>query len=639
MAPGANYMGGKRNAARARSKDTTGRVHKNYFGRQRLDILSKGLRGRAPSGGNTSGHGPRISASNIALSHAKHNALGVKDQPTQSPDDVSSPPPSRSRPSKSGTQNRYRLRSSSGSRSSKVLEALDTTEPTTMRAAMNKILSIPDLAGLSARPSVRADSPPRTASGSKRTRPADLERSDRPAKEQKRQKSQSRHSCSPSSGFQQSFEELDGFDSVDMEDAAADESDDRYFEPEDAFYEPAADDNTLHSSPDTLNAESKIVLHDNLYDYQDPWSAIGVILGLEEPRDETDVIQEVEDVAAEILKSSKDDSALLPPKHLQAAFSSDSALRSLSPKNPDSTFLSYADEADHFELEPPAVVPAGSPQSDSNSDKFNNDDYLSYLGSRVGHLHEVETFQRDVTPETDVGAKVSVLNPITPTDFKLSSFSPLLRPKLANSSQYFEESDPTTPDNRKQTPSPHNTRDDEGAIPMPSLLASRPASSPSPLPTVDFAGSFPKFTKFLSPLNLKRTAVHAFPYIRPVHAIPSPYTSYLSSTPPLSQHKSVTPRSPFCFERVPRQDQFESRRAAKPADATERFFKIDREEYPEARRVTDDVQDRPPSKRIEKAVVHFEERENTESEGSKPERFFGDLCLFADDIDTPESDD
>ncbi|KAG2126763.1 hypothetical protein BD769DRAFT_790820 [Suillus cothurnatus] len=32
---GANYMGGKRNAARARTKDSTGRVQKRHFGQQR----------------------------------------------------------------------------------------------------------------------------------------------------------------------------------------------------------------------------------------------------------------------------------------------------------------------------------------------------------------------------------------------------------------------------------------------------------------------------------------------------------------------------------------------------------------------------------------------------------------------------
>ncbi|KZT20423.1 hypothetical protein NEOLEDRAFT_1140679 [Neolentinus lepideus HHB14362 ss-1] len=41
---GANYMGGKRNAARARLKDHASRVQKCYFGKQRLDsALAKGL--------------------------------------------------------------------------------------------------------------------------------------------------------------------------------------------------------------------------------------------------------------------------------------------------------------------------------------------------------------------------------------------------------------------------------------------------------------------------------------------------------------------------------------------------------------------------------------------------------------------
>ncbi|KAF9007552.1 hypothetical protein BDQ17DRAFT_1350869 [Cyathus striatus] len=40
---GANYMGGKRNAARARIKDHTSRIQKGFFGKQRLDILAKGF--------------------------------------------------------------------------------------------------------------------------------------------------------------------------------------------------------------------------------------------------------------------------------------------------------------------------------------------------------------------------------------------------------------------------------------------------------------------------------------------------------------------------------------------------------------------------------------------------------------------
>ncbi|KAF9448654.1 hypothetical protein P691DRAFT_800434 [Macrolepiota fuliginosa MF-IS2] len=40
---GANYTGGRRNAAKARSRDKTGRIQKDFFGRRRLNILSKGL--------------------------------------------------------------------------------------------------------------------------------------------------------------------------------------------------------------------------------------------------------------------------------------------------------------------------------------------------------------------------------------------------------------------------------------------------------------------------------------------------------------------------------------------------------------------------------------------------------------------
>ncbi|KAJ7650795.1 hypothetical protein FB45DRAFT_888812, partial [Roridomyces roridus] len=129
MAPGANYMGGKRNAARARSKDTTRRTHKAHFGRQRLDILTNGLLGRNTT---SNAFGPRATASDIELSHAK-----------QSENDSDAFIPGPHRPMKAGQ--------SSEKRSSRVLEALHTAEPLVMRAAMDQILSIPDLAGLSTR--------------------------------------------------------------------------------------------------------------------------------------------------------------------------------------------------------------------------------------------------------------------------------------------------------------------------------------------------------------------------------------------------------------------------------------------------------------------------------------------------------
>ncbi|KAL1949251.1 hypothetical protein VTO73DRAFT_8132 [Trametes versicolor] len=49
--PGANYMGGKRNAARARGKDATGKVQRSHFGKKRFEILRTGLsKGQASVG-------------------------------------------------------------------------------------------------------------------------------------------------------------------------------------------------------------------------------------------------------------------------------------------------------------------------------------------------------------------------------------------------------------------------------------------------------------------------------------------------------------------------------------------------------------------------------------------------------------
>ncbi|KAJ7454670.1 hypothetical protein FB451DRAFT_1278904, partial [Mycena latifolia] len=226
MAPGANYMGGKRNAARARSKDTS-RVHKTFFSRQRLDILSKGLSGRAPSGGISTGYGPRVTASDIALSHARHPATYPEDQNI-----IPGP------------------RSSSGSiRSSRVLEALDTTEPIAMRAAMSRILSIPDLAGLSTRQNVHT--PPRR---SKRTRRHDSDSCHPQEGERKRQKSQNAQSYSPSNSIQQdeNTEEPGQFEPMGVDYNTADESDVEYSERDVYDYELIFACSPVQSSPSSL---------------------------------------------------------------------------------------------------------------------------------------------------------------------------------------------------------------------------------------------------------------------------------------------------------------------------------------------------------------------------------------------------
>ncbi|KAJ7056691.1 hypothetical protein C8F01DRAFT_1154601 [Mycena amicta] len=146
MAPGTNYMGGRRNAARAKSRDTVGRAQKHHFSRQRLDIISNGLGPgrRPPSVGKyqptTAGFGLKATA-DIGLSHARRQVLGdiaIPFAPPQTPTHLT-------------TAQTHAAHSSSGSRSStsRVLEALNSSEPIAMRSVRNRILSMPDLAGLS----------------------------------------------------------------------------------------------------------------------------------------------------------------------------------------------------------------------------------------------------------------------------------------------------------------------------------------------------------------------------------------------------------------------------------------------------------------------------------------------------------
>ncbi|KAK7032792.1 hypothetical protein R3P38DRAFT_771414 [Favolaschia claudopus] len=227
MAPGANYMGGKRNAARARNKDSTGRTQKNHFSRQRLEILSKGLSGRAGSR-NSSGHGPRAHASDIELSHARHHVSWL---------DGSNGPTTRPRSPQRKTRNRNTShQSSSGSRTSKVLEKLDTTEPLSMQAARDKILAIPDLAGLSAFRNVEPQTPPPRITGSKRSRSSDPEMLDREATETKRRRiGAARFTSSPDIAQKDTnFEELD----YEYSDTTV-ECDSRFFDNENALHQAA----------------------------------------------------------------------------------------------------------------------------------------------------------------------------------------------------------------------------------------------------------------------------------------------------------------------------------------------------------------------------------------------------------------
>ncbi|KAI9574867.1 hypothetical protein HD554DRAFT_2050621 [Boletus coccyginus] len=132
---GANYMGGKRNTARAKSRDAVGRAHRRHFGRQRLaSALCVTQENRAhPSAITRSSVLPEIT-----LAHARCDASGdtgaTSSRGVVSGDRLYSPTP----PSYTTRRNKP----------SKVLGALDISDHTSMRAAIHRILKQPNLIGI-----------------------------------------------------------------------------------------------------------------------------------------------------------------------------------------------------------------------------------------------------------------------------------------------------------------------------------------------------------------------------------------------------------------------------------------------------------------------------------------------------------
>ncbi|XP_006459041.1 hypothetical protein AGABI2DRAFT_116000 [Agaricus bisporus var. bisporus H97] len=161
---GANYMGGRRNAAKARSRDKTGRIQKDFFGRRRLNILSKGLAAAPRSREVVTGGSVLATHAPIELGHAKKatviqeesvSVLG-KRKCDQSDIQTSSSSPRSRRSAQIGS-------SSTRSTKSRLIQELDILEP---HAAMSCILAMDDLAGLRSSPRKQwhSDSSPRSRS-------------------------------------------------------------------------------------------------------------------------------------------------------------------------------------------------------------------------------------------------------------------------------------------------------------------------------------------------------------------------------------------------------------------------------------------------------------------------------------------
>ncbi|KAK2460165.1 hypothetical protein APHAL10511_007844 [Amanita phalloides] len=127
---GANYMGGKRNTVKLKLKDATGRAQKGFFGRQRLEMLSKGLiPNHKASKNDIPGNSKR---SEITLSHAKLNVECASDGATNCNQAFERP----------------RIRVDNVQDCSSV-SARDIPQPNApLRSICDRILAISDLAGL-----------------------------------------------------------------------------------------------------------------------------------------------------------------------------------------------------------------------------------------------------------------------------------------------------------------------------------------------------------------------------------------------------------------------------------------------------------------------------------------------------------
>ncbi|KAJ3556457.1 hypothetical protein NP233_g11975 [Leucocoprinus birnbaumii] len=147
---GANYMGGRRNAVKARTRDKFGKAQKEFFGRRRLNLLSKGLGVQPRFGFGENIHGGAKSSrstaarASIDLNHAKKAMSAWEDDAPSSEamnstssgsrkpkrDDVSNLAASSSSPtlSKGSTTATSSASSASVRTKSKLLQQLDLLE-------------------------------------------------------------------------------------------------------------------------------------------------------------------------------------------------------------------------------------------------------------------------------------------------------------------------------------------------------------------------------------------------------------------------------------------------------------------------------------------------------------------------------
>ncbi|KAJ7454669.1 hypothetical protein FB451DRAFT_1408090 [Mycena latifolia] len=363
----------------------------------------------------------------------------------------------------------------------------------------------------------------------------------------------------------------------------------------------------------------KFVLRDNLYDYQDPWNAIGVILGLENGEHKSmadgDPQEALGRLPAEILDhpdAPDDEAASVHSQHSSNTLSSNYSHGSSTANHTHHTTSDHStDDARQSLLPSLPLTPARPTVHNAHVEELpiNTSD----------SPHELKEPKCETIPELDSTT-------IDPEPFGRSTHhsnptTPLSSPNIIGIKPFFSVDDF---DNQS------NMRAEQ--IRTPSPMAPRPPSSRGP-----------KFEKFPSRLNVEHRAAH---HSRKEIGMPfTPTSRDFKFQPPRSALKlkrltSCSPSSPSSPDHQVSREAGWSAEVVQHKPDISRYFDNAGAEYPDAREGTDvEITHTLVGKQFVEDAFMEEKTEADVPSPRKPEKFFGDLCLFSDDIDEPESDD
>jgi hypothetical protein len=400
------------------------------------------------------------------------------------------------------------------------------------------------------------------------------------------------------------------------------------------------------------------MLRDNLYDYQDPWNAIGVILGLEDagqdartPNPSPPGHKALEHLFTERSESPDDDAASAHSQHSHDTFSSTHSRRSsiAKPAQRTASNLSIDNASSYLYQSLPLTPVRGSARTSASEHPLD-------ISSRPSEFTGIKYF-------TISGLERTNLHPNPLADSRGYSPEPnpsilLLQTRPEPFSPLDDFQDDEMPVEQIHTPSP-------GMV--------HPLDSP-------FRGVYPKFEKFpLVPDLMRNAKDRPVPLTLPARTfkgfkipVPKSELEYRASSSPSSlgpaeqvEHLAAAPfvdtsrslafpspkQSPkleYCASPPPPSISFESTEQAEHRDDMRSVEENQYTASPYTQRplrieCSDDVRGadmpivppQPAEHFFEEGVVDEHEEECTQ----ESEKFFGSLSLFSDDIDEPDSDD